>query len=335
MRTLPYFLTILTLSATLLLAGCSQLNAHLIGKLMDNQAASAVADLDTYAQTQVKQPIEIHENLTSNNRPQTQFDVLYPRAAASSPQRLLPLVVWVHGGGWVGGNKEGARSYLRLLADANIASINIGYTLVPKAHFPQQLLEIDSAIATVLKQHTQWPIDVNNIILAGDSAGANLVSTYAAAVTNPALAQQLGFQPALRTTQLKGMVLHSGVYDMAALYAARQHTPWLVNQGMQDVIGQFAGSQHPNTAQLNRMSALPWLTHDYPPVYLSASEEDVLTAGQSVPFVARLNALGVPVTARIFPKNHPEKLRHDFNFDMHFQASHTVLQESIRFIQRH
>ncbi|MFU8926998.1 hypothetical protein [Acinetobacter puyangensis] len=69
------------------------------------------------------------------------------------------------------------------------------------------------------------------------------------------------------------------------------------------------------------------------PVYLSATEVDLLTTSQSLTFIAKLKALHVPVVSQIYEKNYSEQINHDFNFDMRFNASKTVLDQSIAFLK--
>ncbi|MBT0725049.1 hypothetical protein HH682_11610 [Rosenbergiella sp. S61] len=77
------------------------------------------------------------------------------------------------------------------------------------------------------------------------------------------------------------------------------------------------------------MSATPWLTTHYLPVWSSASDNDLLTQGQSRPFIEPLGTLNIPVEAHIYPKQWLEPLTHDFEFTMQCRASQQVFDNSV------
>ncbi|MCU7203596.1 alpha/beta hydrolase, partial [Turicibacter sanguinis] len=94
-----------------------------------------------------------------------------------------PTVVWIHGGGWVSGSKEHARGYFKLLADQGYNVISVQYQFAPEAIYPNQLIQINQALKFITDHAQQYRINANQIYLAGDSAGANLVSHYAALIS--------------------------------------------------------------------------------------------------------------------------------------------------------
>ena len=209
-------LAIITLSLAALLAGCQALPVKVLAKAMDNaQTEENVKYLRQYADEHIRQEITVQADLAYGEVPSQRLDVVYP---AQRAQAKLPVVFLVRGGGWVAGHKEAMQPYARLIADRGFAVVNVEYTLVPKAAYPQQVQELNLAVRYVLQNAPRWPIDTGRVFLSGDSAGANIVSSYAAAVNSPEMAAQLQLAAALAPPQLKGLVLHSGVYDIKALY---------------------------------------------------------------------------------------------------------------------
>lgn len=187
----------------------------------------------------------------------------------------------------------------------------------------------------VLQNAARWPIDTGRVFLSGDSAGANIVSSYVAAVNSPDMAGQLALSPALAAPQIKALVLHSGVYDVKALYHAADKAGAIMSWGTHSVLAQYSGERQPSDATLDRMSAYPWLNTRFPPVYISASEADTLTKTQTLRLIERLKQLNVPVTAQIYPLSYREAINHDFNFNMRFDASREVFDQSMKFLAQH
>ncbi|MDR6405976.1 MULTISPECIES: alpha/beta hydrolase [Chryseobacterium] len=113
------------------------------------------------------------------------LDLYKPKKASSEK---LPVVIYVHGGGWVQGDKIiRADSYIEntilKLIEKNYAVISIDYTLVSETvHFPSPIEDTKDAVKWVRKNADKYNFDQNNIGLFGASAGAHL--SMLAAYTN-------------------------------------------------------------------------------------------------------------------------------------------------------
>lgn len=319
-------------TAGVLLTGCQSMAVSLTKSVMENENTEKNAQaLARYAKSTINHRLRIETDMSYGELPGSRMDIVTP---AQQTQQNYPVIVLVHGGGWVAGNKESMLAYAKLLADRGFAVVNVEYSKVPDQAFPTQLIQLNQVL-NALKSLHHWPLDMNRLFLSGDSAGANIVSNYAALLNSPTLQHQLAIIPAIRPQQLKGLVVHSGVYDMASLYNSSQRLLWHYRWVMQKVIGAYSGETPPSLRTLYAMSATPWLTTAYPPVWISASDNDVLTRGQSRPFIERLQRLNIPVEAHIYPNQWPEPLNHDFEFSMQYRASQQVFDNSVDFIRRY
>ncbi|MGG1923899.1 alpha/beta hydrolase [Chryseobacterium sp. NRRL B-14798] len=105
------------------------------------------------------------------------LDLYTPKNATTEK---LPVLIYVHGGGWVEGDKVvNADNYLettvKKLIDKQYAVISINYTLLSDSiHFPLPLEDTKDAIRWVRKNAEKYNLDTNNIGLFGASAGAHL-----------------------------------------------------------------------------------------------------------------------------------------------------------------
>lgn len=97
---------------------------------------------------------------------------LYLPTQSENPASL-PLIVWVHGGAWMAGNKEDCRSAHFLKYGYAAASIN--YRLSQHAIFPAQLEDCKAAIRFLRANANQYNIDPNRVGVWGASAGGHLV----------------------------------------------------------------------------------------------------------------------------------------------------------------
>lgn len=91
-----------------------------------------------------------------------------------------PLIILVHGGGWMAGDKKDA-DFMRDICFSNgINVVNINYRLGSnKVHYKEMMKDIDSAIALLQKKADEWNIRKSKYIFWGGSAGAHLSLLYA------------------------------------------------------------------------------------------------------------------------------------------------------------
>ncbi|MCA6068517.1 alpha/beta hydrolase [Chryseobacterium sp. RG1] len=130
---------------------------------------------------------KVYENIAykSNNEKPILLDIYAPKNSSSEK---LPVLIYVHGGGWVTGDKTiHADSYIEntilKLVEKNYAVISIEYTLVSETvHFPLPIQDTKDAIRWVRKNADQYNFDTNNIGIFGASAGSHLAML--AAYTN-------------------------------------------------------------------------------------------------------------------------------------------------------
>lgn len=87
----------------------------------------------------------------------------------------LPVIMWVHGGGWKGGGKGNAGS-ARLLVDHGYAVVDVEYRLSGEAIFPAQIQDCKAAVRWIRANATKYKLDPDRIGVWGSSAGGHLVA---------------------------------------------------------------------------------------------------------------------------------------------------------------
>lgn len=138
------------------------------------------------------------------------LDVIRP-ASASGP---LPLVLWVHGGGWVGGSKDELTGYFKIIASNGYVVAGPRYALAPEQHYPTPPRQMMRALDYLQANAERLHIDPDRIAIAGDSAGAQIAAQLAALITTPGYTERVGLTPAITARQLRGVVLACGPYDL-------------------------------------------------------------------------------------------------------------------------
>lgn len=105
------------------------------------------------------------------------LDIVTPGDDSSTPR---PAIVFVHGGGWMGGEKTTTSN--DWLAEAGFFTVSIDYRLTDVAPFPAQIHDVKAAIRWVRENAEAWNVDPDRIGVWGSSAGGHLSALCA--VTN-------------------------------------------------------------------------------------------------------------------------------------------------------
>ncbi|MCP2604325.1 alpha/beta hydrolase [Candidatus Aminicenantes bacterium AC-708-M15] len=121
--------------------------------------------------------------------------------------RNFPILIFVHGGGWMSGDKREYKFLGKFLAFNGIGTVIINYRLSPKVKHPAHIEDVASAFAWVYKNAKKFGGDSNKIFLMGHSAGAHLSALLA-------LDEKYLEAYGLSTSLIKGTILIDGIYDL-------------------------------------------------------------------------------------------------------------------------
>ena len=121
---------------------------------------------------------------------ENKLDVYRPKNA----QGKIPVIVSVHGGGWVYGDKELYQFYGMTLAQRGFAVVNFTYRLAPEVKFPAPLEDTNNVISWMYENQDEYGLDMDHVFMVGDSAGGHLCGLYSAICTNPEYAVNYTFK---------------------------------------------------------------------------------------------------------------------------------------------
>lgn len=208
----------------------------------------------------------------------------------------------------------------------------MNYPLGPESNAPAALDELNNALKYLLDNAESLKIDPNQIVFAGDSAGAQLASQLATAVTNDDYAYIQDITPAINKNQLKAVILNCGVYDLAAL----QQLTGILGWGLKTAMWAYTGSKSwAVNHQGSLMSTINWVTEDFPATYISGGNSDGLTWLQSIPMAKELDEKGVEIHSLFWPANHQPGLPHEYQFHLDTVEAQRALKETIQFLASH
>lgn len=306
-------------------------SALIIRQVFQDGAKKTAAIMAPYAPTSGVDSVLDVQYATDSAQPHvkasdfTQLDVFYPTGTTTQ----LGTVIWTHGGAWISGNKSNDRSYFEILASKGYTVVGLNYTYGPEATYPTAVFELNQAHQFLMDNAEKFHIDPSKIVLAGDSAGAQLSSQLAALITNPEFAKEMDFTPALSPEQIQGVVLNCGVYELTSLIGAKGILGWGDDVSLWAYTGDRDITTSPAMAQ---MSTINHVTGNFPATYISGGNADPLTAENSKPFAAKLQSLGVNVTELFWPADYTPPLPHEYQFKLNLDAAQTALNETLSFL---
>ncbi len=220
------------------------------------------------------------------------FDLEVP-AGATGP---FPLVVWIHGGSWRGGDK--GKNPAAFLGAYGLATASINYRLLPAAPFPAQLQDCKAAIRFLRAHAAEFRLDPARIGVWGESAGGNL----AALLGTTAGVAELEDGDRAGLSRVQAVCDWFGPTDLPALLAqARTVPPTSPLAKETATILALLGALPP--AELQRQaSPLAFVSPDDAPFLIVHGDRDPLVPlEQSTELHRALRAAGVPATLVVVP----------------------------------
>jgi len=230
--------------------------------------------------TSVTAPYRIVPNvtyLTANN-----FDAkldVYTRTDVTTPQ---PTLIWIHGGGWTGGNKEGALFSLLPYMEMGWNVVNVEYRLARVSPAPAAVEDCLCALRWVIRNAKQYGFDTAKLVVSGGSAGGHLALTTAMTPASAGMDRQC---PGTEELKVAAVVDWYGITDVADL---------LDGTNMKTYAVQWLGSM-PNRVEIaKRVSPLTYVRAGLPPVISIQGDADpVVPYSHSVRLQDALKKAGV------------------------------------------
>lgn len=254
--------------------------------------------------------------------PASSLNVYAPRQEAS----LLPVVLWVHGGGFVSSSADTVKDYAITLADQGFVVASLDYSLAPDVTYPAPVRQGDAALRYLRSHAAELGGDAGRMFVAGDSAGAQIASQLAAVETNPTLASRMGIAPAVESGQLRGVVLFCGLYDMRTVagtgFPALRTYLWSYT-GVRDWVAY---------SRIDELSTTTTATTDYPATFVSVGDADPFRS-QASELISDLRRRGVSVNTLLWGGT-GDHLGHEYQFKFDSPEARTAFTETVAFLHR-
>jgi acetyl esterase len=232
----------------------------------------------------------------------------------------LPVILWLHGGGWVLGDFPCYDNWCRALANTcGAAVVALDYRLAPEQRFPAAVDDAWFALRWLAREAERLQLDAQEMSVAGDSAGATLAAVLCLLsrdLKGPALQRQVLIYPAV---DLKGPYASADLYGNEH-FLERESLDWFVHNYLASDFDKMDWRASPLRADNHA---------NLPPALVINAECDPL-ADQGDAYVRKLKQAGVPAQRILY-----EGMVHGFvtMFKL-FDEAYAVLGEISRFLKK-
>jgi acetyl esterase/lipase len=224
---------------------------------------------------------------TGGGRP-LKLNILRPKPQPADP---MPVLVWVHGGAWRSGSKEGHMTLP--FAQRGYFTASIEYRLSQEAKFPAQIEDCKAAIRWLRAHAKEYGLDPDRIGVWGSSAGGHLVALLGTSGGVAELEGQGGSPD--QSSRVQAVCDFFGPSDLMAMIGARS----IIDRRKPDcpeallIGGPLAQKQE----EARKASPITYVTPDDPPFLIVHGDRDVIVPfNQSELLEAALKKAGVDVT---------------------------------------
>lgn len=247
------------------------------------------------------------------------LDIYYPEGTSGK----LPVIIDIHGGGWMAGSKEINKNYCLAIAKRGYCVFNINYRLAEsgKSGFKEQIEDIFSAFEWIYGAADNYPADIENCFLTGDSAGGHLAFCAAAISNSFILRQDFCIGEPLLKFKTVGAV--SPAADLIS-----------PNITMNINLPELLGKKYKNSKYYKYMDANRIGVKNMPPFYIVTSSGDFLHS-HAYKMKKALDRLGVKNKLHDFKgKYSGRKLPHVFSvLDPNPSYSRECIDEMLQFFK--
>lgn len=203
----------------------------------------------------------------------------------------FPLVVWVHGGGWEGGSKDGGNPTLALLGQGYaVASVN--YRLSQHAVFPAQIHDVKAAVRFLRANAKKYKFDPDRVGAVGASAGGHLVALLGTSGDVPDLDGDVGTKGV--SSKVSCVLDFFGPTDLAKLSPGAA-----TNNPITRLLGGTTGEKADLAAKANPITFAS--KGDAPTLIVHGDKDTLVPLSQSELLNEALKKAGVESTLKVVP----------------------------------
>jgi len=211
------------------------------------------------------------------------------------PSGRMPVMIFIHGGGWSSGDRKDFHPFMFQFSKAGIFCASVQYRLAPKDRFPAQIQDVKCAVRWLRAHADEYQIDTTRMIAFGGSAGAHLAALLATTSDVPEF-EGTGGNPG-QSSAVNAAICLAGPYDLELGYRhSTQQRPAEAN-AVRGLLPSLLGGKPDEVPDAYRKaSPITYARKECPPLLLVHGEDDPLVLiEQAEVFTKKLQDVGATV----------------------------------------
>lgn len=242
-----------------------------------------------------------------------------------------PVFIYIHGGGWLSGEIDMRNDYVCEFAKLGFFAVSIDYTLSPQATFPTQIQQCFNAIDYLYSNSDTFNIDMDNVLIGGESAGVHFVMQIVSCCKNHEIYDYLNINFSHKNEfDIKAIISHSAAVSIKSFCDKNNPLNKIPNIDI-----QMEGYLGMNSAEISEWLetdkgkfATPKITENFPPIFFEWASRDGYRFDtlDMIKVAQRCNVKYEEYEGKGILSNHA------FSVIMCFKASKKCLEKTLDFI---
>lgn len=253
------------------------------------------------------------------------LDIVAPKEFSGK----LPVIFWVHGGAFFGGDKSDITEYAVQVASKGFIVVNMNYELAPSAIYPTPLYQVEEAYQFIEKNAQAYGIDMDRLYFAGDSAGAQIISQFVNVQVEEAYANLIGIEGSVSPDKIAGVLLFCGPYDVSKF--GDLSDSFLINFLFDRVGWAYIGERDwGDSDQVKQASVIDHVSAHFPPTFITDGNTGSFEE-QGLELADKLNKNDVEIVD-VFYSQEEAELGHEYQFIMDTPQAENTFNQLIEFL---
>lgn len=271
---------------------------------------------DTLNKLNISRSLEYPSRFPSNT-----YDIYRP---IDNPD--APVLIWIHGGFFVAGDKNGVENVCASIAARGYTVIAMNYALAPEHKYPAAILQVDELITHLKQNYTAW--NTSKIALAGDSAGGYIAAQYCAFISNETMRKQANLPFANTEDGISALVLVCAPIDIGMVLGLNKKLDKLL-----PVFGRayFGKGKWYRSDRFKHTKTVDYVTDKFPPSFLTDGNH-VSFEPQNRRLGETLRGVGVDCKELYFDKANG-KVEHEYLFTLTDENAVSALDKIFGFLE--
>lgn len=333
------FLTVITLLLTYLTVDSSP-----IAKLTQSVANTINSfEPQTDFTVTVSEGNQLLENIQYGTElPNSYLDIILPEGDNINSR---PTYIFFHGGGFVAGDKmqgdpnqvseySASLYHFEEMVKAGYNVVTVNYALASQYPYPTAIKQLSDAVVFLEKNAEKYQLNMNEVVIAGASAGGNLAAEFITIQANPSYAEELNVTPVLDSSKIKAAVLEVPALDPNRV--AKTHRPSII----EDYVFGHALAAYmeqslvsPNRELYASRNLINKITADFPPVFITDGNIGSFM-DQAQDYAKKLAEKGVTYELYIPDEVTYGDQPHGYLADIYSEATQTYIKKKISFLEK-